>query len=199
MNPGGDESPHGREHLPLDDTGPVVDPYAPVDYPTDGGVPVPPYPTPPGFAQPGAPDPGYPAAGYPPPGYPDPGFPQAGYPPPGFPQTGYPPPGYPPPYPGGYPYGYDPYAQAPPTGTNGKAVASLVTSLAGLLLCGLPSVVGVILGIIALRETRQTGQDGHGMALAGVLVGALAIAGWLLYVVIMVVFALAVSSSPSYY
>lgn len=204
MNPGGDESPHGREHPPLEDTESAVDPYAPVDYPTDTPVPVPPYPAAPGFAQPGAPDPGYAPPGYPQPGYPQPGYPPPGYPPPGYPQMGYPPPGspppgYPPPYPGGYPYAYDPYAQAPPAGTNGKAIAALVTSLAGLLLCGLPSIVGMILGIIALRETRETGQDGHGLALAGVLVGALAIAGWLLYVVVMVVFALAVSSSPSYY
>jgi hypothetical protein len=60
------------------------------------------------------------------------------------------------------------------------AVASLVTALVGLLFCGLPSIVGLILGIIAMRETRRTGQAGHGLALAGVIVGGLVTAGWAL-------------------
>ena len=84
-----------------------------------------------------------------------------------------------------------------PAGTNGKAIAALVTSLAGLVFCGVPSIVGLILGIIAMRETKRTGQDGHGMALAGVIVGALAVVGWLLYAVI-IVFAIAVTSTSPY-
>jgi hypothetical protein len=210
VNQGPDEAPRGNEYPPLEDAPAHADPYAPVDYPSDTGT-TPGYPTPPGYqqpgypppdlAQPGFPPPGYPQPGFPPPDYPQPGYPQPqpGYPQPGFPQAGYPPPppaGYPPPYPGGYPYGYDPYAPVRPTGTNGKAIAALVTSLAGMF-CGLPSIVGLILGVIAMRETKRTGQDGHGMALAGVIVGAVVTMGWLLYIVVVVV-AIAVSS-PSYY
>ncbi|TPG36134.1 DUF4190 domain-containing protein [Mycobacterium hodleri] len=125
-------------------------------------------------------------------GYQQPGYPQMGYPPPGMPA-----PGYPPQYAGGYGYPYDPYAQGRPPGTNGKAIGALVTSLAGLVFCGLPSVVGLILGIIAMRETKRTGQEGHGMALAGVIVGALAVAGWLLYAVV-IIFAIAVTSPSPY-
>jgi hypothetical protein len=55
----------------------------------------------------------------------------------------------------------------------------------------------VILGVIAMRETKRTGQEGYGLALAAVIVGALAVVGWLLYVVVIII-ALAVSS-PSYY
>ncbi len=58
-----------------------------------------------------------------------------------------------------------------PPGTNGKAIAALVTSLAGLLFCGLPSIAGIILGIVAMRETKRTGQDGFGLAVAGVAIG----------------------------
>lgn len=184
VNPAPDESPHGREHPPLENSPPPVDPYAPMDYPTDTGIPTPSYPPQPGFIPPGYPPPSYP---------PPPGYPQMGHPPPGMP-----PPGYPPQFPGGYPYAYDPYGQAPPPGTNGKAIASLVTSLAGLLLCGVPSIVGMILGVIAMRETKQTGQEGHGLALAGVILGAVAVAGWLLYVVV-IIFAIALTSSPTYY
>ncbi|MET0474101.1 MAG: DUF4190 domain-containing protein [Mycobacterium sp.] len=213
VTPGPDEPPRGSEYPPLEDSPAHADPYAPVDYPSDTGS-TPNYPTPPGYQQPGYPPPDYPQSGYPQPGYqqsgypppdhPQPGYQQPGYPPPEYPQPGYPPPGYPqmaypPPagYPAGYPYGYDPYAPARPTGTNGKAIASLVTSLAGLMLCGVPSIVGLILGIIAMREVKQTGQEGHGFALAGVIVGALAVVGWVLYVIV-IIFAIAVSS-PSYY
>jgi len=68
-----------------------------------------------------------------------------------------------------------------PPGTNGKAIAALACSLAGLVFCGLPSIVGPILGIIAMRETKRTGQDGYGLALAGVIIGALVTVFVLLY------------------
>jgi hypothetical protein len=191
MSTGSDEPTHGQEYPPLENSAPSGDPYAPVDYPTDSVAQPPNYAAPSEFQQPGYPPPGYPQPGYPPPGYPQPG-----YPPPGYPQ-----PGYPPQYQGGYGYGggyaYDPYAQGRPVGTNGKAIAAMVTSLAGLFFCGVPSIVGLILGVIAMRETKRTGQDGHGMALAGVIVGALAVAGWLLYAVVLV-FAIAVTSTSPY-
>jgi uncharacterized protein DUF4190 len=198
VNPGPDEAPRGNEYPPLEDSPAHADPYAPVDYPSDTGT-TPGYPAPPGYQQPPFPPPDYPQPGYPQPDYQQSAFPPPGYPQPGYQQPGYPPPpaGYPPPYPGGYPYGYDPYAPARPTGTNGKAIGALVTSLAGLMLCGVPSIVGLILGVIAMRETKRTGQEGYGLALAGVIVGALAVVGWLLYVVV-IIFAIAVSS-PSYY
>jgi len=99
-----------------------------------------------------------------------------GYPPPPV-NPGYPT-NYPPPYPG-YPVDpYDPYRIAAPAGTNGKAIGSLVTSLVGLLFCGLPSIAAIVLGVIAMRETRRTGQDGYGMALAGTIIGGLVAAMW---------------------
>jgi Domain of unknown function (DUF4190) len=107
-------------------------------------------------------------------------------PPPVYPQPG---PGYPggyPGYPGGYPSypgdPYDPYRTTRPPGTNGMATAALVTSLVGLLFCGLPSVFGLILGIVALRDIKRTGQEGNGLAVAGVIIGAIATAGWLVLV-----------------
>ena len=99
------------------------------------------------------------------------------YPPP--PPGNYPPPpgNYPPPPPGNYPpppppgqggYGYSAPA---PTGTNGLAIASLVCSVIGLL-CGVGSIVGVILGIVALGQIKKSGQQGRGLAIAGIAVGA---------------------------
>jgi hypothetical protein len=104
-----------------------------------------------------------------------------------------PPPVYPPPYPGatgypgaaGYP-GYDPYRPMKPPGTNGKAIAAIVTSLLGLMCCGLPSIAGLILGVIGMRETRRTGQDGYAIALVGTIIGGLAVAGWVVYLLLSI-------------
>ncbi|MBJ7338050.1 DUF4190 domain-containing protein [Mycolicibacterium sp.] len=187
MSTGSDEPEHGREYPSLEESPPPVDPHAPLDYPSDTvGVP-PGYGAPAGYGQPA-----YQQPGYPPPGYQQPGYPQTGYPPPGMPA-----PGYPPQYAGGY--GYDPYSPVRPVGTNGKAIAALVTSLVGLTFCGLPSFVGVILGIIAMRECKRTGQDGHGMALAGVIVGSVATALFVVIIIIYVIGIAAALSDPTYY
>ena len=101
-------------------------------------------------------------------------------PPPVYPQAA----GYPPPYPGYPPY--DPYRTGRPPGTNGKAIAALVSALAGLAFCGLPSIAGLVLGIIAMRECKRTGQDGYGLALAGTIIGGLVTALFLLYFVFVI-------------
>jgi hypothetical protein len=114
-----------------------------------------------------------------------------------------PPPVYPTPYPpaAGYPYPpyagdpFDPYRPLKPPGTNGKAIAALVCSLSGLVFCGLPSIAGIILGIMAMRETKRTGQDGFGLAVAGLAIGAVIVALILLYIVFMVFI---VSTTTSY-
>ena len=113
------------------------------------------------------------------------------------------PPVYPTPYPpaAGYPYQpyggdpFDPYRPLKPPGTNGKAIAALVCSLSGLVFCGLPSIAGIILGILAMRETKRTGQDGFGLAVAGLAIGVVIVVLMLVYVAFMVFI---VSSSSSY-
>ncbi|GJF15672.1 hypothetical protein NGTWS0302_13840 [Mycolicibacterium cyprinidarum] len=101
--------------------------------------------------------------------------------------AGLPPPVYPPPYPGYYQPnpGYPPFA--PAAGTNGKAIAALVTSLAGLICCGLPSVIGLVLGLVAMRETKRRGQDGYGLAVAAVVISTLIMMGYVLYVAVTAV------------
>lgn len=88
------------------------------------------------------------------------------------------PPGYGPPgYPGGYYPGpdYGGYPPQPPLlggqpGTNGLAIASLIASFTGLL-CGIGSVVAIVLGAIALDQIKRTRQDGFGLAVAGIVIG----------------------------
>ena len=55
----------------------------------------------------------------------------------------------------------------------------------------MPSIAGVILGVMAMRETRRTGQDGYGIALAGAIIGGLVIAIWAFY--LLVTFVISVS------
>jgi uncharacterized protein DUF4190 len=166
---------------------PPVDPQSPVNYPDYSyGYPPPPPVDPrspvnyPGYSQGYRPPPvepqspvGYPesAPGYPPspPGfYPPPPY-QAG--PPGYPSySGYP--GYP-----EYPDPYDPYRPIPTPGTNGLAIGSLVASIGGfplLFACyaGVAAwIAGIVLGIIALNQIKQTRQEGRGLAIAGIAVG----------------------------
>jgi len=117
-----------------------------------------------------------PGAGYPPPVNPPGGYqvPPGGYPPP--------PPGYgayPPPPPGYGPQSYPSWYQVPDqsgaygvaaTGTNPLAIGSLVASVIGLL-CGIGSIIGIVLGFVALNQIKKTGQAGHGLAMAGIAVG----------------------------
>lgn len=106
------------------------------------------------------------------------------------------------------PYGAppSPYGSFPATKqTNGLAIASLVVSLVGLVFCcGFPSVAGAIMGHVARKQIREQGQEGDGMALAGIIVGwaafGLAVAGAILYVVLVVVLGVwADSASDCYY
>lgn len=72
-----------------------------------------------------------------------------------------------------YGYGYDPYGYPGygQPGTNGLATGSLVTSIVGIVVCTLACPVGAILGHVALGRIRESGQQGRGMALAGVIIG----------------------------
>jgi hypothetical protein len=107
----------------------------------------------------------------------------AGWPPPVDPSTpaatpaAAPTPAAPPYQPYGQPYGYPtppPYATAPPpSGNDGKAIGSLVASL--VWVCGIGSIVAVILGHLSRSEARKQGRQPSGLALAGLVLGYLGI------------------------
>jgi hypothetical protein len=67
------------------------------------------------------------------------------------------------------------------------AVAALIVSLVSLVFCGLTSIIGLILGVVAVRDTKRSGQDGYGMALAGTIIGAIPFILWVLYWLFFVV------------
>jgi Domain of unknown function (DUF4190) len=114
----------------------------------------------------------------------------ADYPgPPG--DTPRPPPAYPGPCaaPGYGPYPPYPYGPAVPSGTNSRAIASLVCGIAGIALCicFLPSLAAIVLGVIAMSETKRTGQPGYQLAVAGLTIGVLTLLMGLLFTLVTVV------------
>jgi len=73
-----------------------------------------------------------------------------------------------------------PYYPAPMRAqrTDPKAIASLVCSLVGG--CGVGSVAGIVLGHLAKRDIRQTGDHGSGLATAGLIIGYISVVAYML-------------------
>jgi hypothetical protein len=99
----------------------------------------------------------------------------------------------PPPGPGyGYGYGYGQPYGPPMAVTNGKATASLVTGIASLVLSwccglGLVGIVAIVVGVKARKEIENSGgtQQGDGLALGGIVTGAIAAVLGLLFLVLI--------------
>jgi Domain of unknown function (DUF4190) len=152
----------------------------------------------PGYQQPGYQQPGYQQAGYQQGGYQQPGAQQGGsqqggYQQPGYQQSGYQQPGYQQPgyqQPGYQQPGYQatPAAQYwaqrnyRPVKTNGLAIASLVLSIVWFFWLG--SVAGLILGLVALKQTKQLNEGGRGLAIAGIIVSGMAIISLILIIIV---------------
>ncbi|MEN2741087.1 DUF4190 domain-containing protein [Microbacterium sp. X-17] len=157
------------------------DPTQPPAPPTPPAAPEPP------AAQPAPP--AQPAAPAQPPQYAQP--PQQPY---GQPQYGQPVPPSPQ-YPGAYPPPvYTPYPTGPRT--NPLAIVSLISSLVGLFIIPIiASIVGVITGHISLSQIKKTGENGHGMALAGVIIGWVSLGLWVIGIIVLIWFFAALASS----
>src|SRR4051812_4800485 len=59
--------------------------------------------------------------------------------------------------------------------TSGLAVASLVLGILGFISCGISSIVGIILGCVALSQIKKSGGQlkGEGLAIAGLCISGL--------------------------
>src|SRR5262245_55245115 len=92
----------------------------------------------------------------------------------------------PPQNPYGAPYGApNPYAQP---GTNGYAIAALILGLVGWIPCAIGSVLAVIFGLVARHQIKNPGasggKSGDGIAIAGIVLGFLGVAGWILLTIL---------------
>lgn len=104
---------------------------------------------------------------------------QPAYPPQAYPQQAY-----------GGQYGGG-YPTAPKTNT--LAVVSLISSILGFTAVPfLGSVVGIITGHMALRQIRATGENGSGLAKAGLAIGYIVVVLTILAIIAVVAFAVAV-------
>jgi len=75
--------------------------------------------------------------------------------------------------------------------TNGLSVASLVLGV--LWIWGIGSILALIFGYISLRQIKERGEGGRGLALAGVVLGWVGVGGAVLLTALLVI---AAASSP---
>src|SRR5215470_13041949 len=90
--------------------------------------------------------------------------------------------------------GYLAGSRAEPDRTNGLALAALVCGLAQFLLWFfllvpgfVAAVMALIFGIAGLGQIRRRAEDGQGMAVAGVALGALGVLGGIAWVIVFAV------------
>ncbi|MDR0989990.1 MAG: DUF4190 domain-containing protein [Propionibacteriaceae bacterium] len=89
-------------------------------------------------------------------------------------------------------YGYPPANQ----GTNTLAVVSLVLSIASYpILPIVAAIPGIITGSMAKKQIAQTGEQGLGMAKAGIILGWVNIALWVLIILLFVIFVVIAASA----
>ncbi|WP_435847638.1 DUF1707 and DUF4190 domain-containing protein [Streptomyces fumanus] len=81
----------------------------------------------------------------------------------------------------------------PPPVTNGKAVGAVVCGALTVVTGGITGIPAVVLGHSARAEIRRSGERGDGLALTGLVLGWLSVAGWALFVLLLVVAGLAAS------
>jgi uncharacterized membrane protein len=70
--------------------------------------------------------------------------------------------------------------------TNGFSIASLVLGIVWVF--GIGAILAVIFGFVARKQIRESGgrQAGGGMALAGIILGFVGIAGLILWIVVII-------------
>jgi hypothetical protein len=93
---------------------------------------------------------------------------------------------------------YQPYQapmMVPSRRTNGMSIAAMVVAIVGLLSSpcyGIPGIaiglVGAILGHVGHRQAKERGEDGGGMAVAGIAIGWIAVLAGLIALAIYLYF-----------
>ncbi|GGJ19229.1 DUF1707 and DUF4190 domain-containing protein [Streptomyces brasiliensis] len=85
------------------------------------------------------------------------------------------------------------FMPAPRPPANGKAVGAMVCGVLTVMTAGITGIPAVVLGHSARAEIRRTGEGGDALALTGLILGWLSIAGWALFFTIIIV---AAAASP---
>jgi hypothetical protein len=80
--------------------------------------------------------------------------------------------------------GHPSYGYPAPGTTNGFAIASLSCAIVLGIVPFLGGILGVVFGIIGMRQCARSGDGGRGLAIAGIVVGGIAIVLWTLGIII---------------
>ncbi|UNO44042.1 DUF1707 and DUF4190 domain-containing protein [Streptomyces sp. MST-110588] len=80
---------------------------------------------------------------------------------------------------------------APPVTTNASSTGALVCGILAPFTMGVTAIPAVILGHKARAEIRRTGEGGDGQAVAGLVLGWMGIAGWAMFLLFMMLIAVA--------
>jgi Domain of unknown function (DUF4190) len=94
-------------------------------------------------------------------------------PPAGYQQQGYPA--------GPYQVGYGQPGYGAPARSNGMAIAAMICGICGFV-CGITAVLAVVFGCVSLGQIKQRGDQGRGMAIAGIVLGSV----WLLLIIALI-------------
>ena len=73
-----------------------------------------------------------------------------------------------------------------PRRTNSLAIAALCCGIGQVIAGPLAGVPAIILGFMSMRQIRQTGEDGNGMAVTGLVLGIIGVIASILLVVVLV-------------
>jgi Domain of unknown function (DUF4190) len=84
-----------------------------------------------------------------------------------------------------------------PRGTNGLAIAALCCGIAQVLAGPLAGIPAIILGAVSLRQISQTGEDGRGMAITGLVLGIVGVLLVTVAILLIVVVAVHVANTPA--
>ncbi|UOR02628.1 DUF4190 domain-containing protein [Leucobacter allii] len=72
------------------------------------------------------------------------------------------------------------YAVAAPT--NVLATLSLIASIVGFFSFAILSIAGIVMGHISLSQIKRRGENGRGMAIAGLIIGYIGVAFWIVLI-----------------
>jgi len=123
--------------------------------------------------------------------------------PPTPPPASPPPPGAPAPPPGPPAYGQQPTGYGYQTGprTNGLAIAALVLGIAGLVFyaCGVASILALVFGYMSRGQIDRdpANQTGRGMAIAGIIMGWIGVAIFVIFWVVIIIVGVTTDNNSS--
>lgn len=73
--------------------------------------------------------------------------------------------------------------------TNTMALVGFILSLAGFV-TGITAIPGIVLGHIGLSQIKKTGEQGHGLGVAALIIGYIQVGLWVLaFIAVVILFA----------